>query len=181
MKKIIILLAILALPASTFLALKYKDKTVDSAEVEKPEHFELTNSKLALHKLIWPIPEIDSNSNLIELNTSFFESNKIKVTVDGDWQNIVWQIKYRVIDKNPKFPYDELSFITHSKIPTPESGIREKKHPWAFKDGEKFFYLQKIEQVETKDYFEIIAFLDKNRDINNEIPVRSGCGSSCKH
>lgn len=114
------------------------------------------------NKLIWPLPEIDTDRSVFLLQTDFISKKEILSVVQGNWKTTTYLVTYRVLKEDRRYPYQNLTFVVTDKWPTKESQIDVKKLPWPFKEGENIFYLTKDVSCSYKQFFKILSYSKYN-------------------
>ena len=96
-----------------------------------------TTSKLPEDELIWPLPEIETTRKIFSIKAEFVERETILTVRQGNWRQITYLVKYKVIKEDYRYPNEEISFIVKDRWPTRESNIKVKKLVWPFTKGIK--------------------------------------------
>ncbi len=132
-----------------------------SSQAFSQSSYEVT-AMLPENSQIWPLPEIETDRNIFELKTEHIETKNILSVVQGNWDEIVYLVRYKVLTNDKRYDYNELSFIVKDRWPTKESKIKVKKLHWPFKAGQKAFYLTKDKSCSYKQFFKILSYSRNN-------------------
>lgn len=117
-----------------------------------------TTAKLPDDTQLWPIPLVTPSSDIITIKAEFIESKQILSVTQGNKTTRTYYIRYKVIEHEGDYPYDELTFIALDGWPAKGSGIVVKKLPSHFEKGEKTFYLKRNTGCKYKAFFEIVSY-----------------------
>lgn len=114
------------------------------------------------NNLIWPLPEIETDQNVFYINAKHIETKEILSVTQGNWHEVIYLVKYRVLTNDERFNYKELTFMVEDRWPTKESKIKVKKLIWPFKEGKKVFYLTRDKSCSYKQFFKILSYSRNN-------------------
>ena len=118
----------------------------------------VTNARLPEDQQIWPMPDLEPNKEILDVKAEFVEAKEVLSVSQGNFRQVTYAVRYKLIEKHEAFPKGELRFIVQDSFPTEASGIRVKRVPFAFRAGKMTFHLQKDDRVKHMDFFGIVAY-----------------------
>ena len=115
----------------------------------------VTNARLPDDKPISTQPQTAPD---LKITAKFKTDTVASEIVQGNWVSTEHVLTYEITEPVAGFPHKELLFVCRHQHASPDSGIREKRAPWPFREGKMTFAVFQDATVRHTAYFDIFRY-----------------------